>query len=207
MSGTAPSARGSCQGVSATVVASVRSCALANSGFFVSGQESLDPFVKRETHSTPAAMNTSPSPALIAWYAILVDCSDDEQYRLTVVPGTVSSPSMTAATRAILKPCSPPGSPQPTMRSSTWAGSTCGTLASTADTIWTSRSSGLMEINDPLNARPMGERAVATMTASGMPTPPGICACRLHVNRDLPHPDDPQQGNLRGNTRVKKANR
>jgi hypothetical protein len=33
----------------------------------VSGKLSLDPFTKRETHSTPAVMNTSPSPALIAW--------------------------------------------------------------------------------------------------------------------------------------------
>ena len=43
-----------------------------------------------ETVSTPAEMNASPSPALIAWKAILVVCSDDEQYRLTVVPGRKS---------------------------------------------------------------------------------------------------------------------
>src|ERR1700761_417797 len=197
MSGTAPSARGSCQGVSAAAVAPVRSCASANSRFFVSGQESLDPFVKRETHSTPAAMNTSPSPALIAWYAIRVDCSDDEQYRLTVVPGTPSRPSMTAATRAMLNPCSPPGSPQPTIRSSTWEGCSCGNLASTAVTIWVSRSSGLMEVSDPLNARPMGERAVATMTASGIPTPPGIYVCRFHVTRDPLGGVGTRLGNLR----------
>ena len=87
---------------------------------------------------------------------------------MTVVPGTPSRPSSTAVTRAMLNPCSPPGSPQPTIRSSTEAGSSCGTLASAAVTIWASRSSGLIELSDPLNARPMGERAVATMTASGM---------------------------------------
>ena len=53
----------------------------------MSGQESLLPLASRLTHSTPAEMYTSPSPALIAWNAIRVVCSDDEQYRLTVVPG------------------------------------------------------------------------------------------------------------------------
>ncbi|BBX20588.1 hypothetical protein MDUV_54480 [Mycolicibacterium duvalii] len=55
----------------------------------------------RETVSTPAEMNASPSPALIAWKAIRVVCSDDEQYRLTVVPGGSRS-SCTATTRAML---------------------------------------------------------------------------------------------------------
>ena len=54
----------------------------------MSGQESLLPLASRAMHSTPAEMYTSPSPALIAWKAIRVVCSDDsEQYRLTVVPG------------------------------------------------------------------------------------------------------------------------
>ena len=53
----------------------------------MSGHESLLPLASRLTHSTPAEMYTSPSPALIAWKAIRVVCSDDEQYRLTVVPG------------------------------------------------------------------------------------------------------------------------
>ena len=134
----------------------------------MSGHVSLVPFTPRDTHSTPAEMNTSPSPALIAWYAIRVVCSDEEQYLLTVVPGTSSRPSSTATTRAMLNPCSPPGSPQPSIRSSTVAGSSCGTFASAADTICTAMSSGLIEVSDPLNARPIGERAVATMTASGM---------------------------------------
>ena len=38
----------------------------------------------------PAEMNALPSPALIAWNAIRVVCSDDEQYRFTVVPGRKS---------------------------------------------------------------------------------------------------------------------
>ena len=87
---------------------------------------------------------------------------------MTVVPGTPSQPSSAAVTRAMLNPCSPPGSPQPTIRSSTCDGSSAGTLASAAVTIWASRSSGLIVVIEPLNARPMGERAVATMTASGI---------------------------------------
>src|SRR6516165_7203485 len=112
MSGTSPTARGLCQdGASAAAVAAVRDCAASNTGFLVSGQLSLDPFTLRDTHSTPAEMNTSPSPALIAWKAIRVVCNDEEQYRLTVVPGRWSWPSSTATTRAMLKPASPPGSP------------------------------------------------------------------------------------------------
>ena len=65
----------------------LRSSAAAKTGFLVSGQLSLLPLANRLTHSTPAEMNTSPSPALIAWNAIRVVCSDDEQYRVTVVPG------------------------------------------------------------------------------------------------------------------------
>ncbi|CNK13206.1 Uncharacterised protein [Mycobacterium tuberculosis] len=67
-----------------------RSCAASNSGFLVSGRESELPLANRDTVSTPAEMNASPSPALIAWNAIRVVCSDDEQYRLTVVPGRKS---------------------------------------------------------------------------------------------------------------------
>ena len=44
----------------------------------------------------------------------------------------------------------------------------CGTLARAALTIWAARSSGRMPVSEPLNARPIGDRAVATITASGM---------------------------------------
>ena len=48
-------------------------------GVAVSGSESELPFVNRDTVSTPAEMNTSPSPARIACMAIRVVCSDEEQ--------------------------------------------------------------------------------------------------------------------------------
>ena len=66
---------------------SVRCRASANTGLVVSGRLSELPFANRDTVSTPAEMNTSPSPALIAWNAIRVVCTDDEQYRVTVAPG------------------------------------------------------------------------------------------------------------------------
>src|SRR6185312_10086178 len=173
MSGRCSSARGSLQS-SAPFSATCRdrSSASPKIGLCVSGHESELPLAKRETVSTPAETNTSPSPARMACIAMRVVCSDDEQYRLTVVPGTVSYPSRTATTRAMLKPCSPPGSPQPSARSSIWVGSSWGTWASAARTICTVRSSGRMVVSEPLNARPMGERAAATMTASGIDFPP-----------------------------------
>ena len=172
MSGTAPSSRGSCQEPAPPAARpAVLASASAKTGLWVSGQLSLLPLASLLTHSTPAEMNASPSPALMAWNAILVVCSDDEQYLLTVVPGRWSWPSMTATTRAMLKPCSPPGSPQPSMRSLISPGPSGCTWDRAAETICAVRSSGRMPVMDPLNARPIGERAVATMTASGMAPP------------------------------------
>ncbi len=57
----------------------MRAPASAKSGLRVSGMWSEVPFAKRETVSTPAETKMSPSPALIAWNAIRVVCTDDEQ--------------------------------------------------------------------------------------------------------------------------------
>ena len=146
----------------------LRSPASWNFGFCVSGQLSELPLPNRLTHSTPAAMKASPSPALIACAAMRIVCSDDEQYRVTVVPGTSGRPASTLTTRPMLKPCSPPGSPQPRIRSSISPRSSAGTLSSTAFTIVVAKSSGRRSTSDPLNARPMGLRAVATITGSGI---------------------------------------
>ena len=54
------------------------------------------------------------------------------------------------------------------------AGSRAGTLSSAARTICAVRSSGRMDVRVPLKARPIGERAVATMTASGMGASPRV---------------------------------
>ncbi len=58
-------------------------------------------------------MKASPSPALMAWKAIRVVCTLEEQNRLTVAPGRWSSPASTATTRAMFMPCSPHGSAHP----------------------------------------------------------------------------------------------
>src|SRR4051812_2645508 len=66
------------------------------------GPVSDAPNWNRETVSTPAHTNTSPSPARIAWAAMRIACNEDEQYRLTVTPGTSGMPARMAATRAAL---------------------------------------------------------------------------------------------------------
>src|SRR5918995_5921875 len=71
----------------------------------------------------------------------------------------------------MFQPDSPPGSPQPSIRSVMSWGSSSGTLSSAARTIWTVRSSGRMSLSEPLKARPIGERAVETMTASAISEP------------------------------------
>ena len=42
-------------------------------------QQSLLPVANRLTHSTPAEMNASPSPALMAWAAMRMVCREEEQ--------------------------------------------------------------------------------------------------------------------------------
>src|SRR3954451_7071188 len=56
------------------------------------------------------------------------------------------------------------------MRSSTVCGSNAGTFASAAFTMSALRSSGRQSTSEPLLARPIGVRAVETITASGMTT-------------------------------------
>lgn len=55
-------------------------------------------------------------------------------------------------------------------------GSSFGTFVRAAVFIWVTMSSERILVRDPLNARPIGERTVETMTASGStcitPAPP-----------------------------------
>src|SRR5690606_21727684 len=77
-------------------------------------------------------------------------------------------PDRTDTTRARLLPPSPAGWPIPRCRSVMSLRSNSGTLPRAASTIRTASSSGRMSFNDPFTARPIGERAVETMTASVM---------------------------------------
>src|SRR4051812_14507579 len=115
-------------------------------------------------------MNASPSPARIAWNAIRIVWSDDAQKRLTVVPGTVSgSPASNATRRPRFMPCFSCGNPQPTITSTISSGGSSGTLSSADLIANAARSSGRASTSEPFAARPIGVRAVETITASGMP--------------------------------------
>src|SRR6266508_4789512 len=172
MSGTSPSSRGSCQVSLVSAYFSVLLTASSNTVLNELGSPTpAEPkFLYRDTHSTPALTNTSPSPDRIAWNSILAVCTDDAQNLFTVVAGVSSHPSCTAIRRAMFPPCSSCGSAQPTATSSTTDGSR-SILSTAALIICTARSSGRMSFSEPLCARPIGERAVETMTASGMPSP------------------------------------
>jgi hypothetical protein len=96
-------------------------------------------------------------------------CSDEAQKRLTVVPGTVSGSSASRATRRPrFIPCRSCGNPHPTITSTISSRGSSGTLSSAAWTANAQRSSGRASTSDPLAARPIGVRAAATITASGM---------------------------------------
>src|ERR1700687_1748897 len=123
----------------------------------------------RLTDSTPPATYVLPSPALMAWNAMRMDCSDEAQKRFTDVPGTVSGrPARAPMHRAMLKPCSPAWLAAPMMTSSTEASSSVGTLAISSLMMKPPMSSALTSLSEPLWARPIGVRAVATITASGI---------------------------------------
>src|SRR3954451_5999364 len=69
-------------------------------------------------------------------------------------------------------PCSPAGLAPPRMTSATSARFTAGARSITSFTTNAPMSSGRASISDPLKARPIGVRAVATMTASCMDPSP-----------------------------------
>src|SRR3954447_20225157 len=104
-----------------------------------------------------------------------------------VVPGISSYPRSVATTRPMLLPDSPPGRPQPSMRSLIVVGSSSGTFSSAALMISALRSSGRKSLSDPLLARPMGERAVETITASGMWSPARVGGRRA-APQGIDHP-------------------
>ncbi|OPZ52307.1 MAG: hypothetical protein BWY91_02368 [bacterium ADurb.BinA028] len=110
-----PSSRGSVHTSFVTAMTSLRVIAGWKSGFWSLASEPPAPanLPYCDTHSTPPERNTSPSPALIAWKAIRVVCTDEAQNRLTVEAGRWSKPASTAMTRAMLAPCLPDGSAHP----------------------------------------------------------------------------------------------
>src|SRR5690606_21159036 len=86
----------------------------------------------------------------------------------------------------MLNPDSPAGWPHPMIRSSTLCGSSWGTCSRAALTIVAERSSGRQSTSEPFMARPMGLRAVETMTASVMGSPPRAAARSLWMGDGSP---------------------
>src|SRR5947209_15701237 len=101
--------------------------------------------------------------------AMRIVCSDEAQKRLTLGRGTLSgSPASAAQLRAWFMPCSPEWLAEPSITSTTDAGSTAGTFSIRFLMMKPPMSSGRTSFKDPFRARPIGVRAVSTMTASGI---------------------------------------
>ena len=115
MSGIRPSSRGSVHVSLVSAIRFVRAWASAKRPFCWSSLAPPAPAqsVYCETHSTPAEMKMSPSPALMAWKAIRVVWAEEAQKRLIVAAGVASRSSRVATTLAMLEPCRPEGSAQP----------------------------------------------------------------------------------------------
>src|SRR5258707_8128796 len=87
------------------------------------GENGASPFIyahpERDIDSTPQAIPTPRSPALIAWATLTVALSDDAQKRLIVAPATLSGkPAASAAHRATSPMPSWAGFTQPATMSS-----------------------------------------------------------------------------------------
>src|SRR5262245_13575166 len=78
-------------------------------------------------------------------------------------------------------PCFSCGNPQPTSTSTISSRGSPGTLSSAALIAKATRSSGRASTSEPLAARPIGVRAVETITASGMAP-----SCRNEKGRRVP---------------------
>ena len=119
-------------------------------------------------------MNTSPSPALIAWNAMRVVCSDEAQYRLTVVPGSVVEPSGDRDRRGHVEALLARRLGAAEHQVVDVGGVERGHLVERGPHDRRGEVVGSHAISEPLNARPIGLRAVATMTASGMGRAPQV---------------------------------
>ena len=114
--------------------------------------------------STPPAMTHSYWPDITPMAAKLAACCPEPHIRSSVVPQTSSGkPAMSAALRAMLKPCSPSWSTQPMTTSSISAGSIF-VLSTSAFSVSARRSSGRTVESLPLRL-PTAVRAAPTITA------------------------------------------
>src|SRR5438093_1307255 len=130
-------------------------------------------FCTRLIDSSPPATMIGTLSTITRCAAIAIACRPDEQRRLTVVPAVVTgSPARSAAWRAMFWPVAPSGSAQPITTSSTSPGSIPARFTAWAMT-WPPMAAPCVLLNAPRYARPIGVRAVETMTASAM----GLSLC------------------------------
>src|SRR5437879_3195069 len=130
-------------------------------------------FCTRLIDSSPPATMIGTLSTITRCAAIAIACRPDEQKRSTVVPAVVTgSPARSAAWRAMFWPVAPSGSSQPITTSSTSPGSIPARFTAWAMT-WPPMAAPCVLLNAPRYARPIGVRAVETMTASAM----GLSLC------------------------------
>ena len=116
--------------------------------------------------STPPAIMSPASPALIARAAVPTPSMPEPQSRFIVEPGTVSgSPASSADMRATLRLSSPAWFAQPKITSSTRSQFTSGLRSISAINGTAPRSSARTPASTP-PYRPMGVRTASQMKAS-----------------------------------------
>src|SRR5438034_5922644 len=139
-------------------------------------------FCTRLIDSSPPATMIGTLSTITRCAAIAIACRPDEQKRLTVVPAVVTgSPARSAAWRAMFWPVAPSGSAQPITTSSTSPGSIPARFTAWAMT-WPPMAAPCVLLNAPRYARPIGVRAVETMTASAM----GLSLCSWGDGNSIP---------------------
>src|SRR6058998_2493240 len=137
--------------------------------------------------STPPAMNTSPSPALIAWAALAAACSPEPHSRFTVCPGTSTGrPARSSAIRATLRLSSPAWLVQPRITSSIASGSI--PLRSTTALIGTAAKSSARTPASAPPCFPTGVRRAAQMYASVIDARPAIPHSAFRIPHSQAHP-------------------
>src|SRR3989475_8615471 len=130
-------------------------------------------FCTRLIDSSPPATTIGTRSTITRCAASAMACMPEEQKRLTVMPAVVTgSPARSAAWRAMFWPVAPSGSAQPMTTSSTSPGSIPARFTAWAMT-WPPMAAPCVLLNAPRYARPIGVRAVETMTASAM----GLSLC------------------------------
>jgi hypothetical protein len=125
-------------------------------------------FCTRLMDSSPPATMIGTRSTITRCAASAMACMPDEQKRLTVMPAVVTGrPARSAAWRAMFCPAAPSGSAQPMTTSSTSPGSSPARLTACAMTCPPIAAPCVL-LNAPRYARPIGVRAVDTITASAM---------------------------------------